>query len=203
MRHLLILCLVFLSGCSDPSLSYYDRPTGYMLYAYNYLGYTERKDRQELKELLGVDPVNTEWCAAFVNAVLHNEGLPGSESVSDHPLMARSFTSYGEKVDTPKAGDIVVLPRGYLSWQGHVGFYVGENIINGIHYYVILSGNDSNSVKLNYYQSSKVIAVRRPISATPSERLARSWRERIQAGLQSLLLARYDQSQHTPPDWLL
>ena len=120
-----------------------------------------KEDSQELKEFLGVDPVRTEWCAAFVNAVLEESGIPGSESVSNHPLTARSFLKWGEKVDEPLPGDIVIFPRGNVSWQGHVGFYIGTIVRNNIKYYLILGGNQTNSVNIEYYRASKAIGIRR------------------------------------------
>lgn len=128
--------------------------------AYSYHGYTESDNRAQLKELTGVDPVQTEWCAAFVNAVLHQEGKEGSESVSKYPLTARSFLKWGEEVKEPKTGDIVVFPRGE-AWQGHVGFYVRTVILSGVENYVILGGNQDNSVSLEYYPASKALSIRR------------------------------------------
>ena len=63
--------------------------------AHDYIGLNEYQHRKVLKEFVGVDPVNTEWCAAFVNAILNMNNIPGSESVSDVPLMARSFLKWG------------------------------------------------------------------------------------------------------------
>jgi len=66
--------------------------------AIQYVGLTERQDRQELKELTGVDPVRTEWCAAFVNAVLEESDI---KSNNDHkyPLTARAFLDWGQKIN--------------------------------------------------------------------------------------------------------
>lgn len=127
------------------------------------IGLEERKDREELKEFIGVDPKRTEWCAAFVNAVLNESGIPGSESVSEYPLMARSFLTWGDKVNKEdiQAGDIVILPRGNVSWQGHVGFYVKTVEKNGTTYYAILGGNQSNKVSIELYRANKTIGIRR------------------------------------------
>jgi len=133
--------------------------------AAQYLGYTERTHRTELRELVGVDPVRTEWCAAFVNSVLNESGISGSESVSDVPLMARSFLNWGNKVSEEdiKPGDIVVFPRGSVGWQGHVGFYLKTEIINGRKYYLILGGNQNNKVSIVTYPASKALGIRRQI----------------------------------------
>ena len=127
--------------------------------AQEYIGLQERANRRELRELVGVDPVRTEWCAAFVNAILELEGIPGSGSVSDNPLMARSFLSWGDPVEAVniRKGDIVVFPRGREGWKGHVGFFVQEQ--NGA--WVILGGNQSNQVRYDLYAPSRALGIRR------------------------------------------
>jgi uncharacterized protein (TIGR02594 family) len=123
----------------------------------------ERLNRTELRELVGVDPVRTEWCAAFVNAILEKDGMPGSESVSDNPLMARSFLDWGEPVLRPdiRRGDVVIFPRGNAGWQGHVGFYVETQMVDGVEYWVILGGNQDNTVSYALYRSESSLGVRR------------------------------------------
>lgn len=130
--------------------------------AASYLGYTERTHRAELRELTGVDPVRTEWCAAFVNSVLEETGI---ESNKDHkyPLTARAFLDWGHKVhkNDIEPGDIVVFPRGREGWQGHVGFYLRSVKINGVEYYYILGGNQSNKVSIVQYPASRALGIRR------------------------------------------
>ena len=140
-----------------------DNPT---IEAASYLGFTERENRAELKEFTGVDPVHTEWCAAFVNAVLRESEIAGSESVSNYPLTARSFLRWGTKVTDPQPGDIVVFPRGNSSWQGHVGFYLKTIQISGVDYYMILGGNQDNKVSIVPYRASKALGIRRSLLDT-------------------------------------
>jgi len=104
--------------------------------------------------------VRTEWCAAFVNAILEMDGIPGSESVSQNPLLARSFLEWGSPINPQdiQKGDIVVFPRGNSSWQGHVGFYVGRGE-NGM--WVILGGNQDNQVRYDYYDPKRALGIRR------------------------------------------
>lgn len=132
-------------------------------YASNYVGMHEVENRKELKSLMGIDPSRIEWCAAFVNSVLSTKGVPGSESVSKHPLIAKSFLDWGDEVqDEPRPGDIVVFPRGRRSWQGHVGFFVTSYLDDeGNLYYVILGGNQDNTVSYKVYEEKKAISVRR------------------------------------------
>jgi len=130
-----------------------------------YIGLQERQDRTELRELVGVDPVRTEWCAAFVNAVLEIDGIPGSDTVSEYPLTARSFLMWGSRIEKQdiKRGDVVVFPRGNQGWQGHVGFYVETRIMNGKEYWIILGGNQSNEVRYELFSPRKAIGIRRYI----------------------------------------
>ena len=129
--------------------------------AYYYYGLQEVKDRQLIKEITGVDPVTTEWCAAFVNMVLLENNLPQSSTVSSYPLMARSFLEWGTPVDKPEKGDILIFERGNSGWQGHVAFYVSTDIVDGEKYYTVLGGNQNNSVSIEKYSASKLLSIRR------------------------------------------
>jgi uncharacterized protein (TIGR02594 family) len=165
MKYILLLSLLLLAGCNNPlSLnSEYQSKSQKMpeMVALQYIGFAERTHRTELKELTGVDPVRTEWCAAFVNAVLSETGIPGSESVSNYPLTARSFLDWGVSVKNPEPGDLVVFPRGNEAWQGHVGFYLRSQVIDGREYYYILGGNQNNRVSIELYRSNRAISIRR------------------------------------------
>ena len=122
----------------------------------------ERQNRQQLKELLDVDPVRTEWCAAFVNAILELEGIPNNDE-HKYPLTARAFLDWGNPINPQdiKPGDIVVFPRGNQGWQGHVGFYVTTVDTNKGQRWVILGGNQSNSVRYDLYDPKKALGIRR------------------------------------------
>lgn len=127
------------------------------------IGLQEYKDRTILLEYTGVDPVRTEWCAAFVNAVLNESGIPGSESVSDVPLMARSFLDWGTSIkkENIQSGDLVIFPRGSEGWQGHVGFYIRTVKINEVVHYAILGGNQNNKVSIDLYPANSALGIRR------------------------------------------
>jgi uncharacterized protein (TIGR02594 family) len=129
--------------------------------AKQYLDFSARSHRQELKDFIGVDPLRIDWCAAFVNAVLHQMGLPGSESVSEYPLVAKSFLRWGMRVKDPQPGDIVVFPRGREEWQGHVGFYYGTVYENGKKFYQILGGNQDKSVTIKLFPARSALGIRR------------------------------------------
>ena len=161
MKHLLLL-LPLLAACSpDPSLSL-KRDTNTLTHkAYHYYGLSETKDRQLIKEITGVDPVRTEWCAAFVNMVLLEQGYPQSSTVSAYPLMARSFLQWGNKVTKPEQGDVMIFERGNQGWQGHVAFYVSEKTLNGKLYYAVLGGNQNDKVSIDLYPADKLLGIRR------------------------------------------
>lgn len=130
--------------------------------AVNYIGYTERTHRAELREFIGVDPVRTEWCAAFVNSVLEESNIPSNRD-HQYPLTARAFLDWGIEVDEQdiEPGDLVVFPRGNQGWQGHVGFFIREVDVNGKKYYYILGGNQSNMVSIEMYPASSSLGIRR------------------------------------------
>lgn len=134
--------------------------TDSVITAQPYVGLQERQDRREIRELVGVDPVRTEWCAAFVNAVLELDNIPNLNNQTKYPpLMARSFLYWGEKVDPEfiQRGDVVIFPRGNSGWKGHVGFFVEEQ--NGK--WVILGGNQNNEVRYDFYNPQRALGVRR------------------------------------------
>lgn len=143
--------------------SYSSYSTSSLAVASEWVGYHQRTNRIELTEFLGVDPVRIEWCAAFVNSVLAAANIPGSDSVHRNPLLARSFLLWGTAVDVGDitSGDVVIFPRGWAGWQGHVGFYVETVEVNGVEYWAILGGNQNNSVSIDLYLPSRALDIRR------------------------------------------
>lgn len=156
------LSLLLISSCSQYVESNSNPlPRKYLVYdAYSYIGLEENTHRQTLKSVIGVDPVYTEWCAAFVNTILKQNEYPTSATVSDYPLTARSFLSLGVPTKDPQMGDIVVFRRGE-PWQGHVAFYVGTTTIDGIKYFNVLGGNQDDKVSIKSYPVSRVLSIRR------------------------------------------
>jgi len=158
----LAFTLIALMACekNNTLLSNPSKPL-HIIYAVNYLGLHEWKDREQLYKVIGVDPVRTEWCAAFINHVLNEADIPGSESVSNAPLMARSFLTWGKSTDNPKLGDIVIFKRGNSGWQGHVAIYLDTVKLNNKTYYKILGGNQDDSVNISYYPKELLLASRK------------------------------------------
>lgn len=130
-----------------------------------YVGLQARKDRKQITQLIStpfnypIDPVRTPWCAAFVNAMLKNEGYYYTDS-----LTARSFLDYGVETKDPKPGDIVVLTRGRNRWAGHVGFYIQTVEVDGVKYVEVLGGNQGHQVAIAYYPIKRVLGYRKVVA---------------------------------------
>lgn len=116
-------------------------------------GWDEIGSNKQLQALMGINPATTPWCAGFVGAIEKACGRKGTGK-----MLARSYMTYGTPVTQPKLGDIVVFRRGNSSWQGHVGYYAGEDRYN----ILSLGGNQSNKVCYSYYPKNTVLAFRRP-----------------------------------------
>jgi uncharacterized protein (TIGR02594 family) len=153
-----IMLPVLISACTVVTA------TDSVITAQPYIGLQERQNRGELRELVGVDPVRTEWCAAFVNAILELDSIPNLNDIEHpYPLTARGFLTWGDRVERAdiQRGDVVVFPRGRTGWQGHVGFYVGTRIVDGDEYWIILGGNQSNEVRYDLYRANRSLGIRR------------------------------------------
>lgn len=134
----------------------------HVLVAGEYIDLHERTDRSQLRQFMGIDPLYTEWCAAFLNAVLAESGMPGSETVSDYPLTAKSFLEWGSPVEYGQVGDVVVFNRCCEAWKGHVGIIVGVEVTkdNNI-IYDVLGGNQDNTVSIKKFNKRRAVAIRR------------------------------------------
>lgn len=95
----------------------------------------------------------TAWCAAFANAMLRRAGYAGTGA-----LNARSFLTWGTKLDKPQPGCIVVFKRGNSGWQGHVAFFLADRGPK----VEVLGGNQSNSVSIARYNKKDVLGYRWP-----------------------------------------
>jgi uncharacterized protein (TIGR02594 family) len=98
------------------------------------------------------------WCAAFVGACLERGGSRCTRS-----LLARSYLSWGQNLNTPKLGAIAVFSRGADPELGHVGFVVGT-CPAGI---LVLSGNQSDQVMVATFPSDSLLGLRWPPVASP------------------------------------
>ncbi len=109
---------------------------------------------------IGKSDDSVPWCSSFVNWCVTQAGYAGTNSPA-----ARSWLKWGKEVKKPFEGCIVVLSRGNKSWQGHVGFYVGETE----HKIRVLGGNQNDQVKISDYPKEKVLGFRTVKGATDSK----------------------------------
>ena len=75
----------------------------------------------------------TPWCSAFVNWCLEQAGYERTKNA-----LARSWLDWGQKIDMPRRGCIVVFQR--EKKFGHVGFYLEETATH----IKVLGGNQQN-----------------------------------------------------------
>lgn len=95
----------------------------------------------------------TNWCSGFVNWCMERAGFEGTDSAA-----ARSWLTWGKKLETPRRGCIVVFSRPPITWQGHVGFYVGQSNTH----IKVFAGNQSDAVNISSYPKSRLLGYRLP-----------------------------------------
>jgi uncharacterized protein (TIGR02594 family) len=93
------------------------------------------------------------WCSSFVNWCMKQAGIQGSGSAA-----ARSWLTWGKKLDGPRNGCIAVLKRGNNPNNGHVAFYVGETNST----ISLLGGNQGDQVKVSAFPKTMVLSYRWP-----------------------------------------
>lgn len=96
----------------------------------------------------------TAWCSAFVNWCMQQAKVLGTGSAA-----ARSWLTWGKKLDIPEYGCICIFSRGTNPAQGHVGFYVGTD---GWSHVKVLGGNQGNKVSVQSYPLSRLLGYRWP-----------------------------------------
>ena len=113
--------------------------------------------------LAGFADDETPWCAAFVAWCHMKSNRPYSNKAN-----ARSWLHIGTEIEEPFPGDIVVFWRGSkLSWQGHVGFYLGHsNNSKKVH---CLGGNQGDQVAITAYDANRILGFRRISDFIPLE----------------------------------
>ncbi|KAB0583649.1 TIGR02594 family protein [Ideonella dechloratans] len=94
------------------------------------------------------------WCSSFVNWCFERCGVRGTGSA-----LARSWLDWGEALDVPVPGCVVVLWReSRESWKGHVGYYLRHELQD----VVLLGGNQLGAVQEHRYPLETVLAYRWP-----------------------------------------
>lgn len=100
---------------------------------------------------------STAHCAAFVSWCLGMAGVTNPRFAS-----ARSFLSYGTKLDKPRPGCIVVFSRPPNPLHGHVGFYLGKKNVELLNFANVLGANQHNQVCYALYPEARVLGYRWP-----------------------------------------
>ncbi len=92
------------------------------------------------------------WCGLFMGVCQSRAGFPYNSQL----LSSLAWSKWGNHVDNDKAmlGDTLVFVR---PGGGHVAFYIGESKDN----FLILGGNQSNSVCIEWISKQRLFAVRR------------------------------------------
>jgi uncharacterized protein (TIGR02594 family) len=100
---------------------------------------------------LGAKNDEVAWCSAFVNYVVTEAGLHGTDSAS-----ARSWLSWsdGKQIEIPISGCIVVLKRGNNPQEGHVAFYLGKHGDS----LLLRGGNQGDKVCDEYFLAQNLLA---------------------------------------------
>ncbi len=106
------------------------------------------------------------WCGLFVahciGSQLTRETLPPS------PLWARGWREFGNSLEVPQPGAVMVFWRGRKDGpNGHVGFYAGEEEDDDGAYH-ILGGNQSDKVCVTRVPKSKFLGARWPSTVPPA-----------------------------------
>lgn len=97
------------------------------------------------------------WCSSFVNWSLAQAGLVGTGSA-----LARSWLTWGEVLDVPRVGCIVVLSRDDpTGWMGHVGFFLRADEED----LYLLGGNQLEQVREHFYPKANLLGYRWPTQA--------------------------------------
>jgi uncharacterized protein (TIGR02594 family) len=99
---------------------------------------------------------STYWCSAFVNWVVTQGGLRGTNSAA-----ALSWRRWGEDAHGPALGAIAVIDHGH--GHGHVGFVQGVTTQGRV---ILLGGNQKDAVRYSVFGTSNIVGYRVPTSLT-------------------------------------
>ena len=117
---------------------------------------------QEMFRIAGFGEVHddeTPWCAAFVGACLKLSGFESSNK-----LNARSYFGFGERLQTPRPGCIVVFWReSKNSAKGHVAFFDHEDSTQ----IFTLGGNQGDAVTVRGYDKKRLLGYFWPTRTGP------------------------------------
>lgn len=96
------------------------------------------------------------WSGLFAHYVLKKAGFGNFPA---NPLQNRTWATWGQAIEQPKFGALAVFWRvSPESWQGHVGFVVGEEEGS----LLVLGGNQQDGVSVAKFSKSRLLALRIP-----------------------------------------
>lgn len=137
----------------------------WMVTAMDELGVKERHGRADNPRVvdyhsatdLGRSPDSVPWCGSYVAWVFRETGVPYSPAKK---AAARAWLDWGQKLDGPAYGALVVFWRGDPNgWKGHVGFVAGRDKQGRL---MVLGGNQSDAVSIAPFDLDRVLAYRWP-----------------------------------------
>ena len=147
-----------LFGGAEKPASQSPDATPWLDYGYRAKGLREGLDNARLRQFLASDgktvgdPAKVPWCGDFVQTclamTLTDEPLPVN------PYAAINWATWGKET-TPKRGAILSFWRGSpAGWEGHVGFYIGEDA----GFFHVLGGNQSDMISETKIAKSRLRA---------------------------------------------
>jgi uncharacterized protein (TIGR02594 family) len=115
-------------------------------------------DNPRIEEYQSADSLNASddevpWCSSFVNWAMKQAGVPRTKSAA-----ARSWLTWGRKIDRPVRGCVTIFTRPGHPGSGHVALFVsheGSTIR-------VLGGNQENQVKISHYKAERLLGFRMP-----------------------------------------
>ena len=93
------------------------------------------------------------WCSSFVNWVMMKADVPRTKSAA-----ARSWLTWGRKIQEPVRGCVVIFTRPGHEGSGHVSLFVSRDG----DFIRVLGGNQENQVKISRYPASRLLGFRMP-----------------------------------------
>jgi uncharacterized protein (TIGR02594 family) len=96
----------------------------------------------------------TPWCSSFVNWAMTQANVTGTNSAA-----AKSWMSWGRKIDVPRTGAVVVIKKKNAtsdsSTGSTTGFHVGFYISSSTNSLRIFGGNQSDQVRYSNFSLEK------------------------------------------------
>lgn len=99
------------------------------------------------------------WCSSFANWCMKQAMIKGTGSAA-----ARSWLTWGHKIEKPMVGAVVIFRRGSDPASGHVAFYLSEDD----HTISVLGGNQGDKVSVAKYKKADLLGYRWPFPVLPS-----------------------------------